>query len=482
MTGGEDAVVAGCEPVVAGGCDTDGTGFDAVAPGGYDAVAADCNAGVPGCYTVTAGGYDAMAAGCDAVVAGAGPAGSVAALCLARAGHRVLLLDARPGDSRPGDRPAGPAVAAAADCERPPRDLPRDGRRGAAPYRIGETLPPAARPLLRDLGLLDGLGADGHLPCTGTEAAWGSGELYGRGNILDPHGPGWHLDRARFDAFLRGAAVDAGARLVCGVAVRRTGRPGAWRLVVRERGEGQERGEEREVPCPWVVDATGRRAVIARHSAVRLRQDRLVAAYAVLPGPAPADQDLRTLVEAAPDGWWYTARVPAGRLVAHLTDRDLADPRLRTATGFLERAARTRHVGTRLEGYAAGPRPEPRWAPAHGQRLAPPAGPGWVAAGDAALACDPLSSQGILTALHTGVRAAQAVDRCLRGGGRGDEDALAEYRAFVDGVAARYLTHHARAYADERRWPSALFWARRRPASIPGILGGAFTQGIDAGR
>ncbi|MGW8600402.1 tryptophan 7-halogenase [Streptomyces sp. NPDC055893] len=477
VAGGRDAGVAGCDAVVAGGRDAGVAGCDAVAAGGYDAggpgcdaVAADCNAGVPGC--------DAVAAGCDAVVAGAGPAGSVAALCLARAGHRVLLLD-----PRPGDRPAGPAVeSAAAGSERPPGDLPRDRPRGAGTYRIGETLPPAARPLLRDLGLLAGLGADGHLPCTGTEAAWGSGELYGRGNVLDPHGPGWHLDRLRFDAFLRGAAVDAGARLVCGVAVRRTGRPGAWRLVVRELGEGQERGEEREVPCPWVVDATGRRAVIARHSAVRLRQDRLVAAYAVLPGPAPADQDLRTLVEAAPDGWWYTARVPAGRLVAHLTDRDLADPRLRTATGFLERAARTRHVRIRLDGYAAGPRPEPRWAPAHGQRLAPPAGPGWVAAGDAALACDPLSSQGILTALHTGVRAARAVDRCLRGGGRGDEDALAEYSAFVDGVAARYLTHHARAYADEHRWPSAPFWARRRPVGLPGILAGAFTQGIDAGR
>ncbi|MET7756158.1 FAD-dependent oxidoreductase [Streptomyces sp. NPDC005389] len=427
-----------------------------------------------------------MTGGCDAVVAGAGPAGSVTALCLARAGHRVLLLDPGPGEhpaagpAGPGDRPARPAeptesaepaaTSATAASDQPPGDLPRHRPRAAAPYRIGETLPPAARPLLRDLGLLAALGADGHLPCTGTEAAWGSGELYERGNVLDPHGPGWHLDRVRFDAFLRGAAVDAGARPVCGVAVRRIGQQGAWRLVVRERGE------EREMPCAWVVDATGRRAVIARHGAVRLRQDRLVAAYAVLPGPAPADQDLRTLVEAASDGWWYTARVPAGRLVAHLTDLDLADPRLRTAAGFLERAGRTRHVRTRLDGYAAGRRPDLRWAPAHGQRLAPPAGPGWVAAGDAALACDPLSSQGILTALHTGVRAARAVDRCLRGGFRGAEDALAEYCSFVDGVAARYLTHHARAYADERRWPSAPFWARRRPVVVPGLVSGAFTQ------
>ncbi|MBT2412448.1 NAD(P)/FAD-dependent oxidoreductase [Streptomyces sp. ISL-12] len=377
-----------------------------------------------------------MTGGCDAVVAGAGPAGSVAALCLARAGRRVLLLDPRP------------------------RDLA--GRRGAGPYRIGETLPPAARPLLRDLGLLAGLDAAGHLPCTGTEAAWGSEQLHGRGHVMDPHGHGRHLDRVRFDAFLRGAAEDAGARPVCGVAARRTGRPGAWRLVVRERGM------ERELPCAWLVDATGRRAVIARQGAVRLRQDRLVAAYALLTGPVPADHDLRTLVESVPGGWWYTARVPTGRLVAHLTDLDLVEPRLRTAAGFLEEVAGTRHVRTRLDGYATGRLPPPRWAPAHGQRLAPPAGPGWVAAGDAALACDPLSSQGVLTALHTGVRAAAAVDGALRG----EAGALAVYRAFVDGIAARYLALHARAYAEEARWASSPFWARRRPApaALPGVL------------
>lgn len=377
-----------------------------------------------------------MTGGIDAVVAGAGPAGSVAALCLARAGRRVLLLDPRP------------------------RDLP--GPQGAGPYRLGETLPPAARPLLRDLGLLAGLDAGGHLPCTGTDAAWGSERLHGRDHIMDPHGHGWHLDRVRFDAFLRDAAEDAGARPVCGVAVRLAGRPGAWRLAARERGV------ERELACAWLVDATGRRAVIARQGAVRLRQDRLVAQYALLTGPVPADQDLRTLVESVPGGWWYTARVPTGRLVAHLTDLDLVEPRLRTTAGFLEGACGTRHVRARLDGYATGQLPEPRWAPAHGQRLAPPAGHGWVAAGDAALACDPLSSQGILTALHTGARAAAAVDGSLRG----EAGALAAYGAFIDGITARYLALHTRAYTDEARWVSSPFWARRRPAvaTLSGIL------------
>ncbi|MGI5430721.1 NAD(P)/FAD-dependent oxidoreductase [Streptomyces sp. CA-179760] len=83
-----------------------------------------------------------------------------------------------------------------------------------------------------------------------------------------------------------------------------------------------------EVRCEWVVDATGRRAAIGRGQGRYRKQDRLVAVYALfarrLPGRRSEDTELGTLVEAVPGGWWYMARVPAGRLVAHLTDTGLA--------------------------------------------------------------------------------------------------------------------------------------------------------------
>ncbi|MBT2509460.1 tryptophan 7-halogenase [Streptomyces sp. ISL-98] len=362
----------------------------------------------------------------EAVVAGGGPAGAVAALVLARAGRRVLLVDGGP--------PGAPSAA----------------------FTVGETLPPAARPLLHDLGLWAAFAADAHLSCPGTYASWGSAQLHGHSHLLDPHGHGWHLDRNRFDAFLREAAVAAGALIRRAVVVGHRSEAKEQHLLVRERG-----GAVQELCSGWVVDATGRRALIGRRRALRRRQDRLVAAFTLLgargAGGHAGDLELRTLVEAVPEGWWYTARVPAGRVVAHLTDADLAAARLRTAGGFRYAAARTRHVRDRLSGYDPADSPAPHWTAAHGQRLSPPAGPGWVAAGDAAIAFDPLSSQGILTALHTGARAGRAVDRCLAG----DTGALASYAAFLDRVADAYHHHHAQSYAEERRWPEHPFWRRR---------------------
>jgi flavin-dependent dehydrogenase len=372
-----------------------------------------------------------------AVVAGGGPAGAVAALVLARSGHRVLLLE----DGGPGrGETAGPA------------------------FKIGEFLPPVARPLLRDLGLLDGFLAAGHPVSTGTYAAWGSASLHGRSHLFDPYGHGWHLDRLRFDAFLRGAAVAAGAEPLRATALRRE----AGRLIVRE----QAAGTLTALPARWVIDATGRRCVIGRRHGRRRRQDRLVAAYAVFPDrdaagrDHPAAAEARTLVEAAPHGWWYTTRIPAGRLVAHLTDVDLAEPSMKTPHGFWHALTRTSHLRRRLADHDPAATPVPRWAPAHGLRLTPAAAPGWMAAGDAAIAFDPLSSQGILTALHTGARAGRAVADCLADEGA-TTTALADYTAFLERVATAYRDNHAYAYGQEQRWPLSPFWQRRRTGGQP---------------
>lgn len=362
----------------------------------------------------------------DVLVAGGGPGGAAAAIELARAGRRVLLADATPPEP--------------------------------ARLKVGESLPPPASALLRDLGVLDRFGSDGHLRSSGTSSAWGSPRLEATDFVFDPNGPGWHLDRRRFDRALRSAAAAAGAEVRDGVAVRLAGRDdGGWRLRL---GDGEE------TAARAIVDATGRAASIARAlGARRVRRDRLVGIVAAVPARED-DHDARTLIEAVAGGWWYTALVPGRkRVVALMTDSDLVPPGARTPSGFRALLSRTEHVATFVDGVVI----EPQSEPAHGSYLSPSAGDGWLAVGDAGLAFDPLSSQGIMTALYTGMAGARALGAFLDG----DDLAPAAYAERLAAIAAAYERNLLYAYVSESRWPESHFWARRhhipvdRASSVP---------------
>ncbi len=77
--------------------------------------------------------------------------------------------------------------------------------------------------------------------------------------------------------------------------------------------------------------------------------------------------------------------------------------------------------------------------------------------GDAAISFDPLSSQGVLTALFTGMTAGQALHAHLAG----DQDALASYRDRLTAIDAAYQQNRTMFYGLERRWLHRPFWHRR---------------------
>jgi hypothetical protein len=64
------------------------------------------------------------------------------------------------------------------------------------------------------MGLFDAFLAEGHVPCYGNRAVWGNADPVEADFTRDPDGPGWHLDRARFDGWLRRAAIACGARIL----------------------------------------------------------------------------------------------------------------------------------------------------------------------------------------------------------------------------------------------------------------------------
>ena len=115
-----------------------------------------------------------------------------------------------------------------------------------------------------------------------------------------------------------------------------------WRIGLADHSETAIRARA-------IVDATGRGARIARSQGTRRRRlDRLVAAYWMLIVARRRGRRLHTVVEAVPDGWWYTTPVPGHRrVVAFLTDSDLM-PRRSACTGrdWHERLAQAPHSAT----------------------------------------------------------------------------------------------------------------------------------------
>ena len=359
----------------------------------------------------------------DVLIVGAGPAGATAA-CILAARHCVVMVD----------------------------------HSSTPPLRIGESLIGAARPLLRDLGVLERFEAAGHQPGLGQASSWGTRDVVWRDSFLDVRGPGWRIDRARFETMLREAALERGAAIIAPAQAlrfaRAAGRSGGWIATVHA-AEGT-----RQLIARFVIDASGRSASFARDAALTWRSapDRLVCRFVRLPHPHERDEFERvSLVEAVADGWWYCASLPDNsRVLAFHTDADLPAARQsRDVEGFFSFLGETHTMAARvprgIEGAVARVSARTQW-------LVDPCGDDWCAVGDAALAFDPLSSQGLFNALYGGLRGGEAVAAALAG----DQAPLAAYRERLVMIRDAYRRNLRRTYQMELRFRDRLFWRRRQ--------------------
>jgi len=357
----------------------------------------------------------------DVAIAGGGPAGAAAALTLLRySSLRVVLVEL--SDYR------GP--------------------------RIGETVSPALGPLLVYLGVWERFTADAHLAAYSTAAAWGCPVVRTHDFLFSGQGNGWHLDRRRFDLMLAEEVVVAGGTRATGTVVAHCERHGAGWLLSLAR-DGVSSGA---IQARFVIDASGRRAALARRLGARQVYDRLAGVTGFVSFADGRARPALTLVEACPSGWWYSAPLPGARMVAAwMSDIDLLRAgREHTTAGWRARLAEAPHTRARLEGgRLEGPL---HLRPAGSQLLMPAAGRGWAAAGDAAASFDPLSSLGIGHAISSGIQAARVAHATLCDTG----DTAYSYSSNVARVARDYLALRRRYYAVEQRWPDQPFWARRQ--------------------
>lgn len=333
----------------------------------------------------------------DALVIGCGPAGAVAAAGLARAGRRVGLLA-------------------------PERQGPR----------IGECLPPAGARLLRTVDLPGPLSNDAHRKIGGIISAWG-GPPMAEDSLGSPDGPGWRLDRERFDRDLVDAAVESGAERINDTAIAVERVDWAWRVETEASGFHN---------AARLIDATGRKSVLARSlNLERHHHSRQTAIWAAgMPAAEGKAATTRTLIESTEEGWWYGAWLPdTTPLAAFHAGPSIAGELRADPDRFLHLLRRTALVSRHLppEAFVEAPI---RFNEAGGRWIDPVAGDGWIAVGDAAMAFEPLSSQGILNAVATGMKATEIMLS------EEPEAATTEYRNKLETVRESYRRWHRSLY------------------------------------
>ena len=315
--------------------------------------------------------------------------------------------------------------------------------------RPGESLSPAVPRLLRDLGIGDALAAIPHRKANAAYSSWGSPLLTRRGALPQREGTGYVVDRAAFDAMLWHEVAQTRAAIVPVRMTRAVRQNELWSMTAGD-----------EFSARFVLDCSGRAAVIARALTTRDRSDNLVAAYAFLrPMNDAVEPTQAMLIEAVPQGWWYANLLPDGRLaLALFADADTMPTAVaRDPDAWRGAQAATTHVSRWLESAGFERDAPVRLASAATTTLTSICGPGWIAAGDAAAAFDPLSSHGIATALWSGRQAALAAASALSD----DEGVMQGYAATVAGAVRDFHAQRGRIYAHERRFAKLPFWRRR---------------------
>jgi geranylgeranyl reductase family protein len=369
----------------------------------------------------------------DVLIAGAGPAGSIAAIVLARAGMRVVIVDRE--------------------------SFPRD-------KLCGDTVNPGALSLLESLGLsggplsrapaLTGMRLTG--PLSDTRARYGDG-IVGRA-----------LRRRELDTWLLEEALRAGARFESALSVRAPIVDGPVRgVVLAPRGDS---ARQSRMPARLVIAADGARSTLARSLHLMRTPARprrwAFGAYAtgvedvsdlgemhvrpdVYVGVAPMSDDLANVCVV-------TGPRPAGKGPIDVMHRAIA------AVSLADRFRRARFVAA------------PKVLGPLASDVSTPGVEGLLLAGDAAGFVDPMTGDGLSLAMRGAVLAAEETLRAFETNDfAGAPSRLAEARRRVLGPKLRFN----RAVRRISSTPSAVIAASCGARLVPGALAYAINYAGD---
>ncbi len=412
-----------------------------------------------------------------------------------------------------GGGPAGSAFAGIAAQHAPDASIVVLEKARFPRWRIGESTIPVANTVLRELGVYDELYNGGAVKKVGITFVWGADRVPWNADYLQIAGDsqqlgpertidvlgqdlstfsdrflpsrmpfvGFNVERSRFDRLLLERARQLGADCREGVAVTEVLRDNGAVCGVRYR---DDRGVEGTIVTPFVLDASGLSALLTRGQRIRDPHMNNFAVYGYFSGAewkstlSGTREATTVFIASVPLGWiWYFPIGPDLMSVGFVTHRrhfrealagrepellyrealescpEIRDL-LRSATLRCDILPEQKRVGVTQDWSS--------WAES-------PVGPGWAAAGDAAVFVDPILSSGVTLALQSGHRAAYTWLTARRRPGLDSQQLWQAYADYLRGEAFSFL-QLARFFYANNRSAESWWWEAQRLLNARGRL------------
>jgi flavin-dependent dehydrogenase len=317
-------------------------------------------------------------------VIGGGPAGSTAAILLARRGYKVIALEKA--------------------------HHPR--------FHIGESLLPMNLPVFERLGVLDKvralgvhkLGADFQ---ANNERGYSTFPFSRAIGNSPPHA--YQVWRQDFDKMLYDHARASGADAREGQEVLKVEQRNSRESLLEVQVDG---GRNYCIQARYVVDASGRDALVASKNKLRRKntQHQSAAIFSHFRGaePRPGEDAGNVSIYRFEHGWMWMIPLPEGIMSIGAVCRPeyLKQRKGRTADFLLETLNKNADLKRRIErAELAG---EVRVTGNYSYDSTRMGGPGWILVGDAFAFLDPVFSSGVYLAMSGAEQAAAVVDEALR--------------------------------------------------------------------
>lgn len=370
----------------------------------------------------------------DAIIIGGGPAGSTSALCLARKGYRVVVLE---------------KVA-----------HPR--------FHVGESFLPRGLTLLQELGLEPRLRALTHMVKLGGEFGMGDAaddettKFAFSDGLQGGRNETFNVERAPFDAMLLDAAREAGAEVRSNAPVKK--------IVRLADGDVEIIAGEETLRGKYLLDASGQGTVLGRHLGTRkgFAHHRKVAYFGHFENVQrlSGDEEGYPTVVVCDEGWFWMIPIDPLRVsIGVVMDADVAKRINLPATQMLSWAVARCPLLRRRTARAKFP-PQAHTVADFSYDCAPYAGPGYFMVGDAAFFLDPIFSTGVCLGMMAAAKCAEGVDGLIRGSLRPNRFRR-EYCRYIKGSSRAFLELVNLFYVQSFR---ELFLHSTGPANIRGAV------------